>query len=265
MPATKRWSMGTAAPLETPTPQSLRPMKPLPVSTPTPTPEPTEEPTPTPQPKTLEGIVIGIDPGHQAKANSAQEPVAPGSDETKDMVSTGAAGVETGTAEHVINLAVAMELKDLLESAGAYVIMTRQSADVDISNIARAQAFNEAGVILGIRLHCNGEDDKELTGAFMLAPEENPYEEICLAAAEEILAVYCEETGLENKGVSVRDDQTGFNWCTRPVINLEMGHLSNAEEEKKLVDPDFQEVMARGIFDGVQKFFEVVVENAGQE
>lgn len=153
---------------------------PTPAPTPTPTPEPTPEPTPTPEPLPLAGVVIGLDPGHQAHSNSEHEPVAPGSSSTKKKVSSGTYGRFTGVKEHEVNMAVGLLLRDLLEKAGATVIMTRESADVDISNAERAELFNEHEVDLGLRLHCNGSDDPEVHGAFMLVPAENPYKEDCI-------------------------------------------------------------------------------------
>jgi len=89
----------------------------------------------------------------------------------------------------------------------------------------------------------------------MLIPENNDYQEKCEKAAELILNAYCEETGLKNRGITERSDQTGFNWCNRPVVNIEMGHMSNPDEDMKLTDKDFQTDMARGIFNGIIEYF----------
>lgn len=238
-----------------PTPEPTADPTPEPTAEPTPepTPEPTEEPTPEPEP--LSGITIGLDPGHQGKQNSDTEPVSPGSSKQKMKVASGADGASTGVEEHEVNLAVALKLRSLLEEAGAEVIMTRESADVDISNAERAQLFNDYEVNLGLRLHCNGSDSSSDTGAFMLVPADNPYKEKCDKAAKIILDHYISETGLNDRGVTERDDQTGFNWCERPIVNIEMGHLSNAAEDEKLTDSDFQSDMARGLYEGILAYF----------
>jgi len=134
--------------------------------------------------------------------------------------------------------------------------MTRETADVDISNVERAKLFNKHEVDLGLRLHCNGTDDESVRGAFMLVPTQNPYKDACIRAAEVILSAYGEATGISiKKGLTHRSDQTGFNWCERPVINIEMGHMSNKEEDKLLTNPDFQIKMAEGLYKGILAYF----------
>lgn len=224
-------------------------------STPTPIVKPTPEPIPTAIPLPLEGIIIGIDPGHQEHGNSEKEPVAPGSKEMKKKVSSGTQGRWTRIPEYEVNLKVGILLRDLLEEQGATVIMTRESNNVDISNVERAKLFNEKETDYALRLHCNGSEDKSVHGAFMLVPTENPYLEECDRAAELLIEEYCKATGAKNLGITKRSDQTGFNWSERMIINLEMGHMTNEEEDYKLTDPDYQKKMAKGLFNGILEYF----------
>lgn len=240
----------TLAPIETSAPTQS------PAPTTSPTVRPTLSPTPTMDLGELHGLIIGIDPGHQAHSNSELEPVAPGSSEQKKKVSSGTSGTISGVREHEVNLAVGLLLSDLLEAEGATVIMTRETADVDISNAERAQIFNAYQVDLGLRIHCNGSEDESVQGAFMLVPTENPFHEDCIRAAETILSAYGAVTGINiDRGLTFRSDQTGFNWCERPVVNIEMGHMTNPEEDRKLTEPDFQVKMAEGLYQGILAFF----------
>lgn len=227
-----------------------------------PVPSPAASPTPAPAQKPnqpLSGLIIGVDPGHQAHANREKEPVAPGSSTMKNKVSSGTRGVKSRVYEYEVNLAVGLLLRDMLEEAGATVVITHTEADVNISNIERAKFFNDNMVNLGVRLHCNGSADKSVRGAFMLVPKSKryPYYDDCVLAAKAILKAYGEATGIGvKKGITYRSDQTGFNWCERPVTNIEMGHMTNPNEDLLLTDKAFQEKMARGIFNGIVAYFE---------
>lgn len=238
--------------ISTPNQEELHP------STPSPRPAQTKTPVPNakmPQ-KLLKGLVIGIDPGHQAHDNDELEPVAPGSSKQKKKVSAGTYGRFTGTREHEVNLSVGLLLRDLLKESGASVIMTRETADVNISNAERAKLFNKNNVDLAIRLHCNGSNDNQVKGAFMLIPKTNPYLEECKLCAKYVLYSYSKYTGISiDRGVVTRSDQTGFNWCERPIVNIEMGHMTNKEEDIKLSDTSFHKKMASGIYYGIIEYF----------
>ena len=116
-------------------------------------------------------FIICIDPGHQGKGDPRCEAVSPNSNNMKPRVSSGTAGVATKNPEHVINLEAALILKDLLIKNGYTVIMTRESADVNISNIERAQIANNANADLTIRIHCDSINDSGKTGAVILVPD----------------------------------------------------------------------------------------------
>ncbi len=206
----------------------------------------------------LKGLVIGIDAGHQAKANYDKEPVAPGSSEKKAKVSSGTQGVSTRTPEHEVNLKVALLLQDYLEDAGATVIMSRTSADVNISNVQRAQKMNEAKCDLVLRIHCNGSTNASVTGAFMLVPSGKSTTAIAAeskAAAATILKSFLAQTGAKDLGITPRDDLSGFNWSTVPVCLIEMGHQTNVQEDKKLASSDYQQKCARGLYEGIRNWY----------
>ena len=118
----------------------------------------------------LSGCVIGIDAGHQSKSNADLEPVSPGGTEFKKKVSSGTQGRFTGVPEYVINLQVALKLKEKLESLGATVVMTRETNDVDISNAERAVMMNNSNVDCWLRIHADGSNDPTVNGISILVP-----------------------------------------------------------------------------------------------
>lgn len=202
----------------------------------------------------LQGVRIGIDPGHQAKANSEKEPVAPGSSETKAKVSSGTQGVATRTPEYEVNLQVSLLLRDALEAQGAEVFMTRETHEVDISNVERATMMNELGVDLVLRIHCNGSNDSSVHGISLFVKPDGEGAEESYAACEALLPAMAEATGARAMGIYRRDTYSGLNWSTVPSILVEMGFMSNPEEDKLLGDPGYQQKLADGMTQGIADY-----------
>ena len=213
---------------------------------------PTPEPTETPR---LYGLRIGIDPGHQEHANSEREPVAPNSSETKAKVSSGTSGVSTGVPEYITNLEIALKLRDALEAQGCEVYMTRETNDVDISNMERAEMMNGLGVDLVLRLHCDGSTDRSANGIGMFVRETGEKQEESEAAARVLLEAMSAATGARARGVFLRDTYTMNNWSIVPCILVEMGFMSNPAEDEKLNDPAYQDLLVEGMVEGIAGYF----------
>lgn len=215
---------------------------------------PTVPPLPTQEPGTLTGVKIGIDPGHQAHGNSEQEAIAPGSSETKAKVSSGTYGRFTGVPEHEVNLQVSLKLRDALEELGCLVYMTRETADVDISNQERAIMMNEVGADLVLRIHCNGSTNTSARGIGLYVRKTGTGEQECLRAAEALLPAMLEATGARSDGIFRRDTYTGLNWSEVPCVLVEMGFMTNREEDELLNDPAYQDKLVAGMVEGVCAF-----------
>ena len=204
--------------------------------------------------------LICLDPGHQAQANLEEEPIGPGATQTKPKVSAGTQGVNTGTPEYALVLIIAQQLRAELESRGYRVIMTRTSNDVNISNIERAQIANNAGADVFLRLHCDNSASPDYNGISILCKTQwNPYDTSlypeCYHLASTLLQTMTAATGAKNNGVDQRDDMSGLNWGKVPTVLIEMGFLSNAEDEAKLLDASYQAKLVSGMADGLDRYF----------
>ena len=211
----------------------------------------------------LNGWKVAIDPGHQGSwvDMSAQEPSAPGSSETKAKATTGTTGKFSGLNEYELNLQVSFLLRDELEDRGYEVVMTREDHDTAISNKERAELAAAEGADILVRIHANGSDDTSVNGALAMVPSQsNPYVgymyEECYELGEDILKAYCESTGIADDGVQYYDNMSGINWSTIPVTILEMGFMSNQNDDLLMADETFQPVMAEGIANGIDDYFE---------
>ena len=201
----------------------------------------------------LQGRVIGIDPGHQKQGDYSQETIAPWSSETKAKVSTGASGYMTGRTEESINLEIAFLLRDKLVALGAEVVLTRDTSDINISNQERAAMMNAKGVDACLRIHCNGANDHAVNGAEMYVKKDDPDS---FALAELVLSEVCDMTETVRRSVYESSTYTGLNWSEVPCVLVELGFLSNAGEEAKLIDPVYQERYAEAMAVALQKWLE---------
>lgn len=204
--------------------------------------------------------IVAIDAGHQSRGNSEKEPIGPGAATMKAKVAGGTKGVATGKPEYELTLEISVKLKQELESRGYTVVMIRETNDVNISNAERAQIANTSGATAFLRIHADGSDNSSVSGATTLCPTaQNPY---CAAIYEDsrrlsdaVLNNLCESTGCKKRYVSEVDNMSGINWCQIPVSIVEVGFMTNANEDNLLSTEEYQWKVARGIADGVDEFY----------
>jgi N-acetylmuramoyl-L-alanine amidase len=203
---------------------------------------------------------IVVDPGHDARPNLATEPIGPGSSRRKIKDGGGTRGVVTGVPEHVVTLAISLELRRVLEERGYCVTMTRtRSAGRSIGNVARARIANRAGAALFVRIHADGSTNRSSRGSAVLYPAHHRRWTADILPESRIAARLVQRDlvralGSRDLGTVPRGDLTGFNWSDVPAVLVEVGFLTSPSEDRLLTSRRYQRRAARGIARGIERF-----------
>ncbi|MDP2172843.1 MAG: N-acetylmuramoyl-L-alanine amidase [Candidatus Cloacimonadaceae bacterium] len=218
--------------------------------------------------------VIVLDPGHGGK-----DPGAVGKGKTR---------------EKDINLAVSLKLKQLLEKElGLKVLMTRDD-DRFITLAGRTKFANDNRADLFVSVHSNASNNRAARGletfylSTALTSDARAVEALENAVVEEyegrgasqkyddlafILSDLSQTEHLENsnnlaiqvqqnmvagtKGGDRGVKQANFyvlKGAFMPAVLIELGFISNPDEEKLLANDQYQERLARTIFEGIKRF-----------
>lgn len=206
------------------------------------------------------GHVVAIDPGHSGKCDTVtKEPIGPGASEMKMKDSGGTSGTTTGLAEYELNLMISFLLRDELESRGYTVVMTRTDNEVSLGNIDRATVANDAEADAFIRVHANGSLDPAASGALTICQTAgNPYNgalhDASYALSTCVLDELSASTGCKKLYVWETDTMAGINWSQVPVTIVEVGFMTNPDEDRLLSTDGYQQLVAEGIANGIDAF-----------
>lgn len=188
----------------------------------------------------IEKKVITIDAGHGGS----------------DPGAIGAAGV----MEKNLTLPIAKRLEALLTKAGAVVHMTR-TTDVDVHGKyatdkqelqARVNVSEKFSSDLFISIHINASVNKDIAGVSSYYHPKTVHDaRIARCIQNRLVAV--------NKQADLGIREAGFYVIKRnsmPATLLELGFITNKNEERLMNTAAYQEKTAQAIFEGIKKYFE---------
>lgn len=158
---------------------------------------------------------------------------------------TGASGLTSKILEKDYTLKIAKELEAALKKKGVEVFMTRQH-DTDITMVDRTMMLREQqpDLLLSVHLNSSGNATVKGTSTYYRYIGFRP---LSVAILDRML-----ELGLNNFG-----NVGSFNFSLSspteyPNCLVEVAFLSNAEDEKRILDPKFHKEVAKKIVKGVE-------------
>ncbi|MBE5777221.1 MAG: N-acetylmuramoyl-L-alanine amidase [Clostridiales bacterium] len=210
-------------------------------------------------PGRLSGITVCIDPGHQGSHRTVTEERGPGLSGTVTSSGGQAQGVSTRRKESIVVLEVAYLLRDELMRQGANVVMTRSTEEEWVSNLDRCRIAEEGGADFMLRLHCDNRENKNTKGIGIFCPLASTYAkevadyETYKTWADALLYAMQKAVGYgENRGQTYFNNAyVGNNWAKMPCFLIEIGFMSNAEEDYKMSESTYQQKLCEGMAQGV--------------
>ena len=171
-----------------------------------------------------------------------------------------------GISEAKTNLNIALKLQTLLEQSGATVILTRSDEnaiyDIDSKTLKekkvsdlknRVKIGNESSADLFVSIHLNKIPQQQYSGwqTFYKSGDENSTK-----LAKCIQSSLNESIQKENNRVAMKLDTVYIMKKVEiPISIVECGFLSNPEEEKNLLNDEYQNKLAWGIYTGIIDYF----------
>lgn len=175
----------------------------------------------------------------------------------------GARAVDSGVWEKKINLQVALAVEKALTNRGAAVLMTR-TEDVDLTSADRpaGKTMKRQDMENRVALAVDGAADMVLSihmNEYRSRRESGPQVFYREGADESRLLAGCLQAALiaELHPAKERTAMAGDYFILRldvPSALIECGFISNAAEEKLLLDDAYQQRLAQAIADGVEEF-----------
>ena len=128
-----------------------------------------------------------------------------------------------------------------------------------MGNVARARIANRARADLFLRIHADGSTDRRVRGTHTLVPAyrkgwTDDIHEESARAGRVVQAGLVARLRSRDRGIHERSDITGFNWADVPAILVEVGFMSNPEEDRLLSSTAYRRKAARGLCEGVLRY-----------
>ncbi|UVI28567.1 N-acetylmuramoyl-L-alanine amidase family protein [Paenibacillus spongiae] len=166
----------------------------------------------------------------------------------------GAGGV-SGKEEKEYTLALSQEVYELLQQEPMFEPYMTRDGDTFMELDDRAKYGNDLDADAFLSIHGNTYTDSSITGT-----ESYYYSDNSRLLANTIHKELVEATGFTDRGVK-KEAWRVLTQSEKPAILMEVGFLTNKEEEAKMLDPASRSRVAQAIVEGLKQYFQ---ETGGQ-
>lgn len=163
--------------------------------------------------------------------------------------------VNEGYAEKDVNLPITLRTAQLLEEEGCEVVLTRAD-DRDVDLYERCAIANRAEADIFVSIHSNAlPGNPDFQGTFTYSyPGSVPGAKLARA----IQSAVCAAAGSMDRGLCT-ENFVVLRETHMPAALLETGFMSNHQELMLLVDPAYQEKLARGTARGIMDYLNTLL------
>lgn len=157
--------------------------------------------------------------------------------------------------EKVLALNTGLFVKAELVKRGYRVVMTR-ARDEFITLKKRAQIANDLKSQVLVSIHYNAAENKKAHGIEIFYPKlAKPWKlKRSKLLAQTILRKMLLNTGANSRGVK-EGNLCVIRETNMPAILVECGFITNEEECKKMINPQYQRTLAKSIAEGLDEYF----------
>ncbi|MDO7905234.1 N-acetylmuramoyl-L-alanine amidase family protein [Paenibacillus sp. JX-17] len=166
----------------------------------------------------------------------------------KDVGTTGI----LGNHEKDFNLSVTLKVADLLKSETGIDLVLTRSDDTYPTLAQRAQLANDLHADAFISIHANSVLDKPDASGTETYYYNSNGKELATIMHKHLL----QATGFKDRKVKTERYQV-LRQSNGPATLLEVGFLSNLQEDMIMLTDDFQQRVAQGIVDGIKEYFKL--------
>ncbi len=157
--------------------------------------------------------------------------------------------------EKNINLEIVSRVKALAEAHPDLSPVLTRELDVYVEKTDRVQLADQVGAALYLSIHVNACDYPEVHGVETWVDDTREPSDPSWVLASAVQDAVVEATGARDRGI--RSQQLYLRHTALPAASIEVGFLTCAEEREKLLDPAYQDQIARAIVDGILTFLEI--------